>query len=372
MSNLGPNFSARPTVRVDLSAIKHNYNALQKLVGTAKVAPALKANAYGLGMDRVGKTLYGAGCRHFFVANAGEGQQLRRTIGPNPSIYVLNGPAPRDLTLFFGSNLKPVINSLVQARIWADAIENMKRAPFSVVHIDTGINRLGMTPGETESLAKNKSLQEKLSIEMIMSHLACAPDRDHPLNTTQLTRLKKAISRFKVMPVSLANSAGIYLGKKYHFQMVRPGISLFGGQATVSGQNEVTKPVVSLLAPVLQIRKIGAGETIGYNAGFMAKNDMTLATVAAGYADGIPVQSSGFGKNAKGFATMQGRRVPIIGRVSMDLTVLDVSKLKKTPRIGDWAEFRGEHLEADAKDCGAPNYELLTRLGSRCRLDYLT
>ena len=372
MSSLGPNFSARPTLRVNLTAIRDNYKTLQKLAGNAKVAASVKANAYGLGIQRVGKALYGAGCRNFFVATAGEGKALRQTIGDNASIYVFNGPAPQDLTLFFGNQLKPVINSLVQARIWANAIDNVRRPPFAVLHIDTGINRLGMPLDEAEKLSKNKPLLEKLNLDLVMSHLACAPDPDHPLNQKQLSRFQAAMSRFPVMPASLANSAGIYLGKPYHFQMVRPGIALYGGQATKSGQLEQTKSAVSLMAPVLQVRQITAGETVGYNAGYKADKNTTLATVAAGYADGIPVQSSGINGQTKGYATMQGRRVPIVGRVSMDLTVLDISGLKKTPRIGDWAEFRGENLEADARDGGILNYELLTRLGSRCRLDYLT
>lgn len=136
-SPLGPNFSTRPAVQIDLGAIKDNYKALQKRVGDIKVAASVKADAYGLGAERVGKTLYGAGCRNFFVATAGEGKLLRAAIGENSSIYVLNGPAPRDLTLFFGSRLKPVINSLVQARMWAEAIKNVKSAPYSAVHIDT-------------------------------------------------------------------------------------------------------------------------------------------------------------------------------------------------------------------------------------------
>ena len=371
MSNQGPNFTARPTLRIDLSAVKANYRALQKQVGQVKVAACVKANAYGLGAERIGRSLYGAGCRNFFVATAGEGKSLREAIGDNASIYVLNGPAPRDLTLFFGSNLKPVINSMVQARIWANATRDVKRAPFSALHIDTGINRLGFPIDEFEKLIANKSLLGAIGADLVMSHLACAPDAEHPLNAEQLSRFRKSASRLKVMPMSLANSAGIYLGSQYHFQMVRPGVSLFAQQATLNPSQEVTKPVVSLMAPVLQIRKVPAGATIGYNASYETQQDSVIATVAAGYADGIPLSSSSDQGNPRGFATIQGKRAPIVGRVSMDLTTLDVTNIKKTPRIGDWVEFRGDMLEADARDCGTHNYELLSNLSRRCQLHFV-
>lgn len=371
MSSLGPNFTARPTVRIDLGAVKSNYRALQKLVGQVKIGASVKADAYGLGADRVGKALYGAGCRNFFVATAGEGKLLRDAIGENASIYVLNGPAPRDLTLFFGSNLKPVINSLVQATIWAKAISDVKRPPFSVIHLDTGINRLGFGADEQEKLKQNKGLIKALNVDMVMSHLACAPDKDHPLNEKQLKAFKSRAARLPVMPMSLANSAGIYLGRPYHFNMVRPGISLYGGNATLAPENEVTKPVISLMAPVLQIKTVKKGDSLGYNATFVAKKDLKVAIVGAGYADGIPINTSSTTETHGGYATLQKKRVPIVGRVSMDLTILDVSSLKKTPRIGDWAEFHGEFLEEDALTANTITYELLVRVGQRCRRLYV-
>lgn len=369
---LGPSFSSRPAVQIDLGAIKDNYQALQKKVGAnVKVAASVKADAYGLGAERVGKTLYGAGCRNFFVATAGEGKLLRSAIGDNSSIYVLNGPSPRDLTLFFGSRLKPVLNSLVQARMWADAIKTAKAAPYSAIHIDTGMNRLGFTEDEFEFLSKNRQLRDSLNYEYVMSHLACAPDAAHPKNAEQLTKFKRAAGRLPIGPMTLANTAGIYLGRKYHFQMVRPGIGLYGGKATTDEAQEVSRPVISLLGAVLQIRDVKKGDTIGYNAAFTAPRDMTIATVGAGYADGVPVGASSADGSAQHFATFHGKRVPIIGRVSMDLTMVDLSRVKKQPRIGDWVEMQGEHLETDATALGTINYELLVRLGQRCRKIYL-
>jgi len=371
MSSLGPNFSTRPVIRIDTQALKDNYHAIKNYVGSkTHVAAAVKADAYGLGAEKISRALYGAGCRTFFVATSGEGKVVREAVGENSIIYVLNGPAPRDLTLFFGSNLRPVLNSFTQAQIWADAISNVKQPPFSAIHIDTGINRLGFPLDELTALARNKKLLEKLRVDHIMSHLACAPDAKNPYNQQQLDAFRKSAALLPIKAKSFANSAGIYLGKPYHFQMVRPGISLYGGAATLTPEKEITKPVVSLMAPVLQIKKLKAGQSLGYNSTYTAQKDMQIAIVGAGYADGVPVSASSGAGAGLNYATMQKTRIPIVGRVSMDLTILDISGLKKKPRIGDWAEFYGSNLENDAKDAQTLNYELLVRLGSRARREY--
>jgi len=364
-------YSARPTLRIDLSAVKSNYQALQKLSGTAKVAACVKADAYGLGLMPVAKALYGAGCRIFFVATAGEGKALREAVGENTSIYVLNGPAPRDLTLLFGAYLKPVINSMAQAQMWAKATTGVKSAPFCAVHIDTGMNRLGFGPDEFAMFAKNKSLQQKIGVDLVMSHLACAPDAAHPLNGEQLTRFRKAAAQLPMTTMSLANTAGVYLGKPYHFQMVRPGIGLYGGQATTKPKQEAVTPVVTMLASVLQIRNVKAGQTLGYEAAYTAKRDMTVATIGAGYGDGIPVSSSGSDERKGGHAIFRKQRVQIVGRVSMDLTLLDVTPVADQIAVGHQVAFRGDQLSLDAEASGTINYELLTSLGGRFRRDYI-
>jgi len=227
---------------------------------------------------------------------------------------------------------------------------------------------------DTEALSKNIGLFKALGPDLIMSHLACAPDAKHEMNAKQLERFRKASARFPVLPLSLANTAGTYLGKPYHFQMIRPGIGLYGGQATINAKQENSSPVVSLMAPVLQLRNVKKGETIGYNATFTAEYDMKVAVVGAGYADGVPVAASSSPQGEKGkssFATLQKQRVPIVGRVSMDMTMLDVTRLVREISVGDWAEFRGENLQADTNAIGGLNYELLVRLGQRCRKTYL-
>jgi len=358
-------YSTRPTLRVNLDNLRYNYESLKKRAGAAKIGASVKADAYGLGAVHVGRALYGAGCRIYFVATAGEGKILREAIGPNAAIYVLNGPAPRDKGVLLGAKLKPVINSLEQAKFWAQVSRDVNEPPYTAIHIDTGMNRLGFDEEDFKAFVRDKSLWKALHPEWVMSHLACAPDKDHPLNAKQLARFKRTAAQLPLTPLSLANTAGIYLGKPYHFQMVRPGIGLYGGYATTSPEQEDIRPVVTLLAPILQIRNITKGETIGYNASYTAPRDMTIAIIGAGYADGVPVLSSN-----KGYATLHDERVPIVGRVSMDITMVDITDVHMRKEIGGVIVFRGDQLETEAQTIGTINYEMLTRLGQRCRRAY--
>ncbi len=359
-------YSTRPTLRIDLVQLAENYNALKALAPRAKVGASVKADAYGLGAESVGRALYGAGCRIFFVATSGEGKILRDAIGPNGAIYVLNGPAPRDRGVLLGAKLKPVINSIGQARYWAGVCREVNDPPYTAIHIDTGMNRLGMSAADVEMLAADKQLWRDLNPEWVMSHLACAPDADNPLNAEQLKRFKRLAAKLPPTPMSLANTAGIYLGKDYHFGLVRPGIGLYGGQATTIPAQESTKPVVRLLAPILQLRSVAAGESLGYNSTHIAQRDMNIAVVGAGYADGLPVALSN-----TGHAIIHDQEVPIVGRISMDLTILDVSEVVMPVQVGGVAVFLGDQLQAHARDAGTIDYELLIRLGQRLRRDYL-
>ncbi len=360
-----PSYSTRPTLRVDLAQIRANYDALKNKVGAAKIGASVKADAYGLGAVPVAKALYGAGCRIFFVATAGEGKLLRDGVGPNAAIYILNGPAPRDKGVLLGAKLKPVINSMEQARFWGEVAESVNEPPYTAIHIDTGMNRLGLSHEDAVELGRDKRLWKALNPEWVMSHLACASDAAHPMNKTQLQKFRKAAAQLPLTPLSLANTAGIYLGKPYHFQMVRPGIGLYGGVATNKPGQEVSNPVATLLAPILQVRWVKAGETLGYNATFTAPRDMRIAIVGAGYADGIPVNESN-----RGTAILHDEEVPIVGRVSMDLTMIDATNANLAVEVGGVVIFRGKHLEVEAKSAGTINYELLVRMGQRCRRDY--
>ena len=352
-------------MRVNLDNLRYNYEAIKKRVGTAKIGASVKADAYGLGATQVGRALYGAGCRIFFVATAGEGKILRDSVGPNSAIYVLNGPSPRDKGVLLGAKLKPVINSLEQARFWAQISNSVNEPPYTAIHIDTGMNRLGFDAEEFKEFARDKKLWNALNPEWVMSHLACAPDKDHPLNAQQLAKFKRAAAQLPMTHLSLANTAGTYLGKPYHFQMVRPGIGLYGGYATNTPEQEDIRTVVTLLAPILQIRNINKGETIGYNASYVAPRDMQIAIIGAGYADGVPVLASN-----KGYATLHDEAVPIVGRVSMDITMVDITDVHMHKEVGGVVVFRGDQLENEASEIGTINYEMLTRMGQRLRRDY--
>ena len=365
MSHPPISYSSRPTLRVNLENLRYNYEAIKKRVGTAKIGASVKADAYGLGATQVGRALYGAGCRIFFVATAGEGKILRDSVGPNSAIYVLNGPSPRDKGVLLGAKLKPVINSLEQARFWAQISNSVNEPPYTAIHIDTGMNRLGFDAEEFKEFARDKKLWNALNPEWVMSHLACAPDKDHPLNAQQLAKFKRAAAQLPMTPLSLANTAGTYLGKPYHFQMVRPGIGLYGGYATNTPEQEDIRTVVTLLAPILQIRNINKGETIGYNASYVAPRDMQIAIIGAGYADGVPVLASN-----KGYATLHDEAVPIVGRVSMDITMVDITDVHMYKEVGGVVVFRGDQLENEASEIGTINYEMLTRMGQRLRRDY--
>jgi len=364
-------YSSRPVLTVNLTALAHNYNYLASKSGGARIGASIKADAYGLGAGVVGRALYGAGCRVFFVAHAGEGKILRTAVGPKASIYVLSGNTPQDTAIFFGSKLKPVLNSLTQARDWVKAIKDVNHAPRTALHFDTGINRLGIPPEEADIFASDKALIEALDVDLVMSHLACSGDAEHPLNQTQLSRFKKVSARMPMVPLSLANTGGIYLGAKYHFKVVRPGIGLYGGKITKKPDNEGVKPVVELHAPVLQIKAVKAGETIGYNASFTARKDMKIAIVSAGYADGLPVNLSGSDKRIVTSARLGKHRVPVIGRVSMDYTILDITNYEGFVELGAKAVFFGEDLETQSAHAQMLNYEVMTHLGARCRKIYV-
>ena len=365
MSYPSVSYSSRPTLRVNLDNLRYNYEAIKARVGTAKIGACVKADAYGLGAAQVSRALYGAGCRMFFVATAGEGKILRESVGPNSAIFVLNGPSPRDKGVLLGAKLKPVINSLEQARFWEQVCNSVNEPPFTAIHIDTGMNRLGFDEEEFKEFARDKKLWNALNPEWVMSHLACATDADHPMNAKQLAKFKRAAAQLPMTPLSLANTAGTYLGTPYHFQMVRPGIGLYGGYATNNPEQEDIKTVATLLAPILQIRNVSKGETIGYNASFTAPRDMLIAVLGAGYADGIPVLASN-----KGHATLHDEPVPIVGRVSMDTTIVDITHVHMHKEVGGVVVFRGDQLENEADEIGTINYEMLTRLGQRLRRDY--
>ncbi|RZV36948.1 MAG: alanine racemase, partial [Acidimicrobiales bacterium] len=310
--------ASRPILRIDLGAVVANYNAIAKKVAPAKIGASVKADAYGLGARAVGKALFTAGCRTFFVAHAAEGKALRKYIGEEAEIYTLSGATPKGIKSILAANLKPVLNSLAQAKLWAQAITYLESSPGAALHFDTGINRLGVPEEEIAAFADDEKFFKSLNIDLIMSHLACASLTDHPMNRDQLKRFQRLAARFPATPLSLANTGGVYLGPDFYFDMVRPGIGLYGGAATDKPTIESVTPAVSLHAPILQFKNVKKGETIGYNASFVARKNMRIAIASVGYADGLPVRLSGSNSSNGGLAHISNTAVPIVGRVSMD------------------------------------------------------
>jgi alanine racemase len=331
---------------LDLDALQHNWRSLDRLSGSARAGAAIKANGYGLGSRRVAMALQAAGCRDFFVAHWCEVAEAIDAIAP-ASLAVFHGPLTEaDCAFAMATGVRPVINSIAQARRWIAG--GGGRCDLMV---DTGMNRLGLPLDDLadESIAK-------LDIELLHSHLACA-DEDAPLNDLQQRRWSEARASILHRRAALANSAGIVLGPQFHGDLTRPGLSLYGGipRPELKG---VIRQVALPAAAVLQVRDIAVGEGVGYNSQFVAPRAMRIGTIALGYADGYLRCWSGLGS-----AASKSNPLPVLGRVSMDLTILDLSAAPDT-REGDWVTIDYD-LPHAASQSGLSQYELLTLLGDR-------
>ncbi len=342
-----------PTSRytVDLDALAANYAFLKSQAGGAEVAGMLKANAYGLGGAHVAARLWECGARSFFTAGIGGAEAIRALIGPDAEIYVLDGCRPGDAERLLRSKLTPVINSIEQAAAWKAARPRGRAA----LHVDTGMNRLGVRPEEAQALARLG-----LDVSLVMSHLACADEPSNPMNRRQLERFAEVRPLFPDARASFANSGGIFLGEEYAFDMVRPGIALYGGGPEGRPDPRIA-PVSTLEAEILQVRDVPAGESVGYSASFVAERAMRVATVGIGYADGV-LRSN----QPRGCAWFDGGLRRMLGRISMDTLAVDVSDCPGA-RPGQFVELFGKNLPVDdaAAAAGTISYELLTSVGSR-------
>jgi alanine racemase len=366
--------AASSRLTIDLTALADNWRAMNELSGKARAAAVLKANAYGIGVAEAAPTLHAAGARDFFVATVEEGSELRPLI-PDARIYILAGMWPGTEELFFANDLVPIINSEEQLAVFMAALSERGDHPC-VLHVDTGMNRLGLSVEEALALAEDPARPASFSPVLIMSHLACGDDPKHPMNLYQLQRFREVTAAFEGIPASLANSGGVFLGEDYHFDLTRPGIAVYGGEA-VSGAVNPMKPVVTAEARILQVRTVPSGDTASYGATVRFTRDSRIATVAIGYADGYHRSVSGGGvtlrqatpSGAQGF--LHGKTVPHVGRVTMDLSLFDVTDLpEKAVRAGDYIELFGRNVAIDdvARAGGTIGYELLTSLGHRyCR-----
>lgn len=354
---------------IDLEAVAQNHLSLQKKVGRGvDVAPAVKADAYGLGLAPIAKTLYQNNARHFYVTHPAEGAALRALLpDPNVHIYMLHGMIDGGAEDALHHRLTPVLNGFSDVEEWAGAAKRLGKKLPVVLHLDTGMNRLGLGAGEVEKLSRNSDLLSALDLRYVMSHLACADLPDHPKNKEQLEKFKAARARLNLpSPASFANSGGIFLGADYHFDQVRPGAALYGIHFTEHGKGTM-RPVVSLAARILQIRTIDNKESLGYGATYSVARPSKIATVSVGYADGYLRALSG-----RGHLFVKGIKCQVLGRVSMDCIMIDVTDMPETPKVGDWAEIMGPHQTADdvAAAAGTIGYEILTALGARAERYY--
>ncbi len=370
----GANIPAGATgvVAIDLGQIRANWRALAKRVAPAGCAAVVKADAYGLGAARVIPALYQAGCRTFFVATLGEAIAARAS-APGATIYVLDGILPGSVSELAAISARPVMTSIEEAQAWSSLARDDCPAPAAALHVDTGLNRLGMSEARLEALLADKALLGRLDIALVMSHLACADDAKHPMNAEQLAAFKARRAKLPKARASLAASDGLMLGKDYHFDLVRPGYALYGGQATQQRICPVG-PVVRVCARILQVEDVPAGARIGYSATYRAKEPRRIATIAAGYADGIFRHASASDGEQNGMVSIRGRLVPVVGRVSMDLITIDVTDLgDPAPQRGEFVDLIGPDLPLEAVGLNARTigYEVLTRIGNRFHRHYI-
>ena len=358
------------TLTVDLDAIADNWQTLTRRLFAVECGAVVKANAYGLGLEPVTARLVKAGCKTFFVADVAEARRARSR-AREAAIYVLNGFSPEAANAFAELNVQPVINSTVELAEWDAFVATQGWRGGAAIHIDTGVNRLGMSAEEAAALAPRLQ-QENHGITLLMSHLACAEVQDHPLNASQIRLFRELRMLYHGVPASLANSAGIFIGDTAHFDVARPGAALYGINP-MPGRTNPMRNVLTLSGLVLQVRKVPQGESVGYGAAWNAKRASRIAVAALGYADGLLRAGSGPDRKAGGSAIVAKKRCPIVGYISMDLTCIDVTDLPNNAvRRGDSATFIGEDLLIDevAASAGTIAYEVLVRLGSRCHLAY--
>ncbi|WP_346897814.1 alanine racemase [uncultured Roseibium sp.] len=359
---------------IDLDAIATNWRTLSEhLRDGTECAATVKANAYGTGLCETAERLSQEGCRTFFVALPQEALHLRETL-PDATIYVLDGLFPGTAATYAAANLRPVLNSVPEIEEWSAYCRAGNKPLAAAIHIDTGMNRLGLMPDMFAQVMADDYLTGAFTPCLFVSHLACGSTPDHPLNQIQLDTFRAATAEFPEIPKSLANSAGVFLGPDYHFDIARPGISLYGGKALDPGTNPMV-PVVKVEARILMVRDVAENQKIGYGGAKTATKPMRLAIVAAGYADGFLRRAGSSDKNPGGFGWLDGHRVPIVGRISMDMMALDVTDVPETvARHGVFVELLGPNVAASDLAIYAEtiDYEYLTGLGRRFHRRYGT
>jgi alanine racemase len=358
--------SARAVLTVDLAALRANWAQLNQVSGRAECAGVIKADAYGLGLAPIARALTNEGCKTFFVATVDEGRAAR-AVQPGATIYVLDGLLPGAEAQYTGFDLRPVLSSLPEVRDWAAYSRSRGRRLAAALHLDTGMNRMGMGEAELDQLLASPELLAAFELSLVVSHLACADHAGNPMNELQRQRFEALRARLPPAPASLSNSGGTFMGPRFQFDLVRPGIALYGGRAHEDTPNPM-RPVVRLAARILQVRDVPSGATIGYGATYKVQHASRIATIACGYADGFLRALSVATGEAGPVGYIGDYPVPIVGRVSMDFTTVDVTSVPlELARRGAWVEVIGNRVTVDdlTDRAGTIGYELLSRLGQR-------
>ncbi|MEO9336366.1 alanine racemase [Mesorhizobium sp. SB112] len=351
---------AGAVLTADLGAIRANYRTLKTRLGGKSCAAVVKADGYGLGTGEVARALLAEGCDTFFVAHVNEGFALRDALGQQPVIYILNGVSPGAEAACVDANLRAVLNSRAQLDAWRTEAQRRGASLAAAIQVDSGMSRLGMSPDEVEAIALDPSLLQGIDVSLVMSHLACADEPDHPANEAQRTAFELLRKLLPNAPASLANSSGIFLGPDFHFDLARPGAALYGINPTPGKPNPM-RAVVKLEAKVIQTRVVEADIGVGYGHTFRSRAPLRLATISLGYADG-------WRRNAVMSAWFNDIELPFAGRVSMDSIILDISGLPENAlKPGDLVELIGPHQSVDdvAAAAGTIGYEILTSLAHR-------
>ena len=360
-------------VTVDLAQVAANWKNLKALLAPGvNCAAVVKANAYGLGAARVIPALARAGCETFFIATPHEAEDAR-ALAPSAVIYALDGLIPGADALYAHLEIRPVLSSGDDIARWSAYAKATGKINAAGLHIDSGLNRLGLPAIDLRRLAADPDRVKSLGLKLVMSHLASADNPADLKNRDQLLAFETLSALIPNMPRSLAASDGLMLGRLFHFDLVRPGYALYGGQASLSNPAPV-KPAVTVKARILAIADVAKGETVGYSASWRALKPSRIATVAAGYADGVPRSASATNDRSGGYVSIAAKHAPIVGRVSMDLITVDVTDLEAgTVRPGDFATLIGPDLpiEDAGHTAGTIGYEILTRLGTRFERLYL-
>ncbi|MBT4711228.1 MAG: alanine racemase [Alphaproteobacteria bacterium] len=365
--------AAGGAVRIDLGALGANWRLLVETAAPATCAAVVKADAYGIGMAPVASTLAAAGCTTFIVASLNEAVALRGVLGAAATILVLNGLLPGTAKDTQAHGIVPVINDLAQLQEWQNLAQGSDSVLPTVLHADTGMNRLGLTPEDVGVVSNEPERMTGLDLKLVMSHLACADDPDNPKNNAQLLEFLRQKAALMPASASMAASSGIFLGPGFHFEIVRPGLALYGGNPTPNAPNPMAE-VVQIKGKIVQVRDVDSPQTVGYGAAFPVTKPSILATVAVGYADGI-LRALGDKKDGKVWGSIGGVSVPVVGRISMDLLTVDVTEVATdAAHPGAWVDLIGGDamsLEDAAAAAATIPYEILTSMGARYHRQYV-